>query len=195
MKKSIKSNRRSFVKTSVLGTLGAMSVPALLGNYSNSVSKEEKLTVGAKPGATKLSENLENNTRFTVCATFETEGEIRIPTGIGAETVSVRVASDGKDAKEPTVSWRYAPPDTSNPNNPDFRGRITVGGRAKPAFGWTDKVLEWTDYYDRIRNENPLAKRKFFIALEHCEGFGRLYINGMLMHEWTVQITNHFISN
>ena len=44
MKKQFKLNRRSFFKTSVLGTLGTMSVPAFLSSCSGSAeSKEEKL--------------------------------------------------------------------------------------------------------------------------------------------------------
>ena len=38
-----KSNRRSFFKTSALGALGTVSIPAFLGGCSNSASKEEKL--------------------------------------------------------------------------------------------------------------------------------------------------------
>jgi len=37
------SNRRSFFKTSALGALGTISIPAFLGGCSNSASKEEKL--------------------------------------------------------------------------------------------------------------------------------------------------------
>ena len=40
---NMKSSRRSFFKTSALGALGTMSVPAFLGGCSNSASKEEKL--------------------------------------------------------------------------------------------------------------------------------------------------------
>ena len=39
----IKSSRRSFFKTSALGAIGTMSIPALLGSCSNSASKEGKL--------------------------------------------------------------------------------------------------------------------------------------------------------
>ena len=39
----MKSNRRSFFKTSAMGALGTMSIPALLGGCSNSASKEAKL--------------------------------------------------------------------------------------------------------------------------------------------------------
>ena len=38
-----KSNRRTFLKTSVLGALGTISVPAILGSCSNSTPKEDKL--------------------------------------------------------------------------------------------------------------------------------------------------------
>ena len=38
-----KSNRRSFLKTSTLGTVGTMSIPAFLGACSNSSSKEDNL--------------------------------------------------------------------------------------------------------------------------------------------------------
>ena len=43
MKEQFKSSRRSFFKTSTLGALGTMSVPAFLGSCSGSSSKEEKL--------------------------------------------------------------------------------------------------------------------------------------------------------
>ncbi|MDR1172416.1 MAG: Gfo/Idh/MocA family oxidoreductase [Bacteroidales bacterium] len=43
MKEQFKSSRRSFFKTSALGAIGTMSVPALLGSCSGSASKEEKL--------------------------------------------------------------------------------------------------------------------------------------------------------
>ena len=36
-------NRRSFLKTSTLGTLGTMSIPALLGGCSNTASKDDQL--------------------------------------------------------------------------------------------------------------------------------------------------------
>ena len=185
MKEPFKSSRRTFVKKSVLGVLGAMSVPALLESCSNAASREEiseDVTAGTNPCATDISDHLKKNIRFTVCASFETQGEIQIATGHGNETVAVKVAADEKDA----FSWWYKKPDASDPDAFEYQGIITVGGRGTPAFGWTDKVLEWTDFYNRIREENPLAKRKFYITLENHEGFGRFFINGLLMHEWLV---------
>ena len=186
MEKQIKLNRRTFVKTTVLGTIGAMSVPALLESCSNN-PKVKDVADGTKTGLTALGDNPINNARFTVCATFEKQGEIQIATGTGNETVSVKVNSDEQDAKDPAFSWWYKKPVSSNPDIPEYKGRVTVGGRARPAFGWTDNVLEWTDYYERIRDENSLSKRKFYITLESHEGFGRLFVNGMLMHEWPIR--------
>jgi len=49
MKEQFKSNRRSFFKTSALGALGAMSMPAFLGGCSNSDPKKVQLKDIAVP--------------------------------------------------------------------------------------------------------------------------------------------------
>jgi len=187
MKKPFKLNRRSFVKTTILGTLGTITVPEFLESCTGSASKEDSLAGKKNPGTAALNNTLMDNTRHTVCATFETQGEVQIATGIGHETVSVKVASDAKDIADPVISWRYKNPAEADPEKFDFQGTITVGGRESPGFGWTDKVLEWTDYYRYLRDETPLSKRKFLITIETQGGFRRLLVNGMLMHEWPKQ--------
>ena len=49
MKEQFKPDRRSFFKTSAMGALGTMSIPAFLGGCSNSASKEDKLKDVAVP--------------------------------------------------------------------------------------------------------------------------------------------------
>ena len=46
--KNNQTNRRAFFKTSALGALGTVSVPAFLGGCSNSASKTEKLRESLK---------------------------------------------------------------------------------------------------------------------------------------------------
>jgi len=133
-----------------------------------------------------LNGKLGNNTRLTLNATFETQGEVQFATGVSNEMVSVTVHSNAKDAKEPAFSWRYKKPVAPNPNAWEYNGKVTLGGRARSAFGWTDSVLQWTDYYKAIQAEVPLAQRTFRITLENHEGIGRLLVNGMLMNEWPV---------
>jgi predicted dehydrogenase len=55
MKEQFKSSRRSFFKTSALGALGTVSVPAILGSCSGSAPKEEKLKDVAVPEILKAA--------------------------------------------------------------------------------------------------------------------------------------------
>ncbi|MCL1921372.1 MAG: hypothetical protein FWG50_09910 [Kiritimatiellaeota bacterium] len=121
---------------------------------------------------------LKEGTRLTFRATFGTAGEVTVATGVGNEAVSLNVAPDARE-----VTWGYKTP-TGTRN--EFTGKITVGGREKPALGWTDSILEWSDHYNRIQAEHPLSGRTFALALERHAGFCRLLVNGLLMHEWPV---------
>ena len=180
MNKPIKANRRTFIKTSVFGVIGTMNIPVFFENYTHAT----KMNNAIKDVSSVITQNGElNNKRFAVHATFETQGEIRINTGVGNESITVTVASDAKDAQDPTISWRYNNAAAGN----NYQGKITVGGRETPTFQLRDQLSEWTEYYRRIREDHPLAKRQFTICIENRGEYGRLLINGLLMHEWAFQ--------
>lgn len=133
-------------------------------------------TTGSKGARLQIDAPLAEHTRLTLPLRFPMPGEAVLYTGCSNEIVRIKTSTDDVSR----IDWSY-----ENPGNTvRIRRWITVGGVSKPHFGWTDDVLAWTAYYNRLKNENPLSSRTHRMEFEVRHGHCRFLLDGRLLHEW-----------